>query len=293
VALRPDLAAVKKVVYFHENQLSYPRQTRAGERERRDFFYGHAQIVTALAADTLIFNSRFNRDSFLANVDRHMAQAPDYRVKGLADDVAPKCLVIPPCPLEFGRGRPTDWRRLAGPLRLVWPHRWEHDKNPTSLFQVLDRLVEAGCDFRASVLGEGFSEEPDVFDQAKARLADKIDRWGYLESKEDYWSALQEADVVISTADHEFYGLSVAEAAIAGSLPLLPRRLVYPELYKDGCLYNTDGQLFKKLRDYCRKPHLVAVHLASMGGSPFKNPPLVEEELCQRYRSALTTTSGQ
>lgn len=42
VALRPDLAALKKVLYFHENQLLYPVR-----RDRdRDFQYGYNQVLS-------------------------------------------------------------------------------------------------------------------------------------------------------------------------------------------------------------------------------------------------------
>ena len=43
-----------------------------------------------------------------------------------------------------------------------------------------------------------------------------------------------------------------------GCLPLVPNRLVYPELYpKDPCIYNTDTQLYKKLKSFCRRPNLI------------------------------------
>lgn len=42
IALRPDLAALKKIVYFHENQLVYPVQ----EQKDRDFQYGYNQVLT-------------------------------------------------------------------------------------------------------------------------------------------------------------------------------------------------------------------------------------------------------
>ena len=36
--------------------------------------------------------------------------------------------------------------------------------------------------------------------------------------------------MIVSTADHEFFGISVVEAIAAGAYPLLPRRLAYPEI---------------------------------------------------------------
>lgn len=42
VALRPDLARLKKVLYFHENQLAYPVQ----KDQERDFQYGYNQILS-------------------------------------------------------------------------------------------------------------------------------------------------------------------------------------------------------------------------------------------------------
>jgi hypothetical protein len=42
IALRPDLQGLKKVVYFHENQLVYPVK----EQKQRDFQYGYNQILT-------------------------------------------------------------------------------------------------------------------------------------------------------------------------------------------------------------------------------------------------------
>ena len=44
IALRNDFINVKKIVYFHENQLVYPiRDKSKGER---DFQYGYNQILT-------------------------------------------------------------------------------------------------------------------------------------------------------------------------------------------------------------------------------------------------------
>ena len=76
VTPRPDLAAVpRKVVYFHENQIEYPVR----ERKDRDFQYGYNQILTAMTADEVIFNSEYNMNSFLQNLDAFFKLQPDNR----------------------------------------------------------------------------------------------------------------------------------------------------------------------------------------------------------------------
>ena len=42
MALRPDLTQLKKVLYFHENQLIYPVR----KQQERDFQYGYNQILS-------------------------------------------------------------------------------------------------------------------------------------------------------------------------------------------------------------------------------------------------------
>jgi hypothetical protein len=65
----------------------------------------------------------------------------------------------------------------------------------------------------------------------RERFSAHIDRWGYEEDRAGYEAALFEADVFVSTAAHEFFGLSAVEATLAGAYPLVPRRLAYPEVF--------------------------------------------------------------
>jgi glycosyltransferase involved in cell wall biosynthesis len=57
---------------------------------------------------------------------------------------------------------------------------------------------------------------------------------------------------VVSTALHEFFGISVVEAVYCGCLPLLPRRLAYPEVipesHHETCLYEGFEGLLERLR---------------------------------------------
>ncbi|MHC4106221.1 MAG: glycosyltransferase, partial [Planctomycetota bacterium] len=115
-----------------------------------------------------------------------------------------------------------------------WAARWEHDKNPEDFFEALEILKARGIDFRISVIGEQFREVSEVFGWAKQHFAEHIDRWGYQENQAEYERALKEADVFVSTANHEYFGISAIEAGLAGAYPVLPKRLAYPEIFGPG-----------------------------------------------------------
>ena len=52
--------------------------------------------------------------------------------------------------------------------------------------------------------------------------------------RSEYLDRVREADLFLSTADHEFFGLSALEAIRSGLLPVLPDDLSYPELLAPG-----------------------------------------------------------
>jgi glycosyltransferase involved in cell wall biosynthesis len=245
VGCLPALAALPKVVYCHETQLSYP----VPRGEAPDVHFGFTNLSTALAADALVFNSAFHRDSFLGGIARFLKPMPDHRPTGLADELRPRCSVVHPGvdAAELLRHRPAG-ARAERPVTILWNHRWEFDKQPEVFFRVLGRLADEGLAFRLHVVGENFQVKPTPFLDARERFGDRIATFGHLPRRADYIRVLWDSDVVVSTAVQEFFGIAVMEAACCGARPLLPRRLVYPELYPQECLYGDDAELEERLR---------------------------------------------
>jgi hypothetical protein len=88
-------------------------------------------------------------------------------------------------------------------------------------------------------------------------LGRRVIHYGWADAA-TYARLLWQADVVVSTALHEFFGISVVEAVYCGCLPLLPRRLAYPEVIPEGhhevCLYDGFEDLLGRLRWALTRP---------------------------------------
>ena len=222
------------------------------------FLHRYNQITTCLAADLVLFNSATLRDAFLENISKHLKLQPDQRpdVLQIREEVEKKSRV---CyfPLSLPEVRLDSRHSEKEEVHIVWPHRWEHDKDPEAFFRVIFKLLEEELDFKVSVIGQTYDQLPEVFAEARQKLEGRIATWGFKADKEEFYSALSECNVVVSTAQHETYGVAMLEAAALGCYPLVPRRLVYPELYPEECIYNTEQQLYKRLRNFCKRPGLL------------------------------------
>lgn len=217
------IAARPAILYFHENQMTYPVR----EERERDLHFGLTNMISALAADAIWFNSSFHRHDFLTAIERLLARMPDHVPTWAPSRIREVSTVQPP-----GVFYPSETpKREAGPLRIVWAARWEHDKNPEAFFRAMRALCERDVSYRLSVIGEQFSQSPPCFEEARLEFADRIDRWGFQTTRAGYLQALAESDVFVSTAGHEFFGIAAVEAAAQGCVPALPHRLAYPEVF--------------------------------------------------------------
>lgn len=260
--VRPHLAETPVVLYFHENQVTYPLPPG----EERDLTYGYINFLSALAADRVAFNSAFHRDEFLSALPHLLRAFPDYTHLPTVAEIEARSQVLHlGLPLDrhdafAGARTPRTWGpglSQSEPPVILWNQRWEYDKNPEAFFRLLGRLDDIGVRFRLILAGEHFERQPVGFDAAFERFAGRILHYGYAEDFAEYSTLLHRSDLVVSTAHHEFFGIAIQEAIYCGCHPLLPRRLSYPELIPDALhapllhapvLYDDEDDLFEAAR---------------------------------------------
>jgi len=261
--LRPPLDRAPLLLYMHENQLTYP----LSPDEEFDFHFGFTNILSCLAADRVLFNSSFHRDLFLDALPDYLGRMPEAVPRDVRPRLEAKCGVLPvgleraphpagsfapylggACDAGTGPGWPRDGREHV----ILWNHRWEFDKRPGTFAAAVTRLAAAGRRFRLLVLGET-RQRDEVFAGLRERLGDRIDAWGHEPSREAYERHLASADIVVSCAAQEYFGISIAEAVHAGAYPVLPREQVYPSLYGASCrgrhFYTGEDELAALLDD--------------------------------------------
>ena len=231
-SLARPMSNLPMVVYFHENQFAYPIRGK----QNPDHHFLITNFISALAGDEVWFNSQFNLESMISGLVEHSETWPDFDPRAEIASIREKARIVPP-PISFPKNNVATLiadrksRIQAGdPVHLVWAARWEYDKNPDALLKCLELLAQQRVPFRLSVIGEQADYIPASFDSIREQFELQIENWGYQESRDVYWSVLNSADVLLSTATHEFFGLSVAEAISVGTWPMLPNRLAYPEL---------------------------------------------------------------
>lgn len=231
----PHLGQIPNALYFHENQFAYPVNHRQQGLPEIQL----SSLNAAVAADRLLFNSAFNRDTFLQGVASLCQKMPDGIPADLITQLQIKSAVLP-VPLAAdcvpGNHPKADHDR---PLEVVWNHRWEHDKGPDTLLALLRLCQQHPTQpaIRFHILGQQFRQQPAAFDAIAQHHAEQCLHLGHVASRTEYLTILRHADVVLSTALHDFQGLAMLEAVACGCRPLAPQRLVYPELYPAQYLY--------------------------------------------------------
>lgn len=252
---RHALGECPVAVYMHENQLLYPD----APTQRRDDAAALNNWRSMLAADSVWFNSAFHRDALRASLPELLARQPEPRHGHLLDTVfdttalGNTAVLWPGVETRslIGAPRTTNAQRASEAPLVLWNQRWDHDKNPQAVFSALVRLADDGIAFELALAGENQRVDPQEFVWVQERLGDRVVHVGHLDRNE-YLDLLLRSDVVVSAANHEFFGIALVEAIAAGAVPVLPNRLSFPELIADqwhhAALY-PDGDLRQRIAD--------------------------------------------
>ncbi len=268
--------------YFHENQLGYPTPDGKGA----DLHLGITNVASALAADVVVFNSRFHRDDFLRRLPEFLRRLPPPRPTGLAAQLRRRIRVLHP---GVDLPPPARDRAPGDPPVILWNHRWEFDKNPGHFFRVCYQLQERGVPFRLILLGENSQFVPKPFLNARERLGSSILHYGWAPTRREYLRWLGRGDVVVSTASQENFGIAVVEAVAAGCYPLLPRALSYPEVLPPRM---HEAHLYRDLPDLLARLEALLTHPARLAAGGNRRRQAMEryswERLAPRYDGLLS-----
>jgi len=252
---RTTLERVPAILYLHENQLVHV----ASRDGATDELYATINWTSMAAADAIWCNSQFHLDALADSLPPFLARAPDLAHTAFVDDVLARLRVVP---VGVDAARLIDAPRASSydagraPL-IVWNQRWDHDKDPGALFGVLKALARDGVAFELALAGLNTRVDPQEFDDVRAALGSRVVHVGALD-RSAYCDLLLRCDVHVSTARHEYFGIASVEAMAAGAVPLLPRRLSYPELVPE--MFHAAALYPSKLYDHL---HTVVTDLSA------------------------------
>lgn len=254
---RHKTAAIPVALFMHENQLTYPlpadptigpMRRQLGERDRH---YAFINYISMLAADKVFFNSRYHLDNFFGALPAFLRHYPEYNELDTVDLLRARSSVLP-VGIDLQRLDPEiPAEDTTAPPLILWNQRLEYDKNPEKFIALLVDLAAEGAAFRVALCGERFGKSSEKWEEGVAKLGERVIHNGFAEPTL-YRQLLWESAITISTASHEYFGISILEAMHCQTFPLLPARLSYPELipasFHADCLYHGRHDLFQRLQ---------------------------------------------
>ncbi len=220
------------VAYQHESQAGYP--TTGSDASHRNSVI--ADWMSWLAADEVWFNSATHRRQVTATLPGIVRQFNDPVHDGLVETVQSKFRTLP-IGLDLDgllpQSEPASVHLGHGPRPLiVWPHRWEPDKDPAAFDRAVARLKKSELEFGLVLGGTVPNQGPDRRRSFAIRHEANVVACGPL-TRDVYRRWLRASDLVVSCANHEFFGVGVAEAVAAGCEPVVPFGLAYQEVLGD------------------------------------------------------------
>lgn len=263
---RNSLQQIKFVYYMHESQLLYPKKPALGFDDqgpyRRDLgqakLFTHIQFESMMAADAICWNSYYHYNTF---IDRfrieylrsfRLDRETEEKIISQIKDRSKVIYVGVDLLNRFGDHLSIREKHLKSlnerdkPI-ILWNMRWEYDKNPIQFIKILQSIkFESKIPFSLIVCGghafKSKEQEQKWFIDQLEPFKNEIIHLGYA-NPDLYINLLTQADIVVSTAIHEFFGIAIVEAIHCHTYCILPNDLSYPELFsksfQEKCLYDT------------------------------------------------------
>ena len=225
---RTRTAAIPVALYMHENQLTYPlpadpttgpMRRQLGERDRHYAFINYASMM---AADRIFFNSQYHLENFFAALPPFLRHYPEYNELDTVMILREKSVVLPVGVNLRRLDPPLPAGELEDPPLVLWNQRLEYDKNPEGFISVLVSLAAEGIPFRVALCGERFGKPAERWEMGVAELGDRVIHNGYADD-DLYRRLLWQSTLTVSTAGHEYFGISILEGPHARHPPLLSR----------------------------------------------------------------------
>ncbi|CAJ1962010.1 unnamed protein product [Cylindrotheca closterium] len=136
-------------------------------------------------------------------------------------------------------------------VKILWNARLEEDKNPAAFLDLIHQirrqvregkgtnktdsqlLPNSNCPpIQLIILGTDPSKDRKWENRIRKEFPPEMILYlGWCQDRKEYAKWLQKAHIVVSTAKHETFGISIVESVFSGALPLLPNRLSYPEIF--------------------------------------------------------------
>lgn len=208
---------IPMALYAHESQWAYPGDGADIESATRN-------LVSMAAVDEVWFNSDFHRRVALDAAGELVGNMPEEQRVELELD-GKSSTVYPGVELSWA----SPMSSTDGPPVIVWPHRWDHDKEPDTFERALERLVRSGQEFGLVLAGSDARPESRVRRRIVERFTGRLLAVGPFDLQ-TYRKWLHRSDLVVSCTAHEFFGMAVVEALAAGCRPVLPDAFSYPEI---------------------------------------------------------------
>ncbi len=226
LALMPArFRAARRIAYFHESQWTYP----APEGDQRPFLIQHLDAV--LLSDACWFNSAYHFQVFrtaVASLDQDKVPASTVEAASRHLDERAR-VVYPPIRMEH----PLTNEPEGPSQRIIWNARWDYDKRAELFCAMLRYLAASGYTPDVTLLGTGGTAPATI--QRDLPIPATIP--GHLADRREYEERLPGGGIIVSTAAHEFFGVGVLEAVLAGATPVLPYDLAYPETLPSAWFY--------------------------------------------------------